>query len=319
MKEHSVLPYNYKTLDGEEWRNFSGKLAGCAQPGSHSYGDLEDSKILVNLKKGQSPENAGVDENLISNLDAIYAQGVRTIYNLVLPPSDRDPELIKQLWETKFRDTKYVTEIKGVSTAVEDFTPPTQEQLQLISNDAIEKMRNGENVLVHCRGGMGRTGTILSAIYMKAHEQYDADKAISYIRKNYSKHAVETEGQEDSLKIFGRELQQAKEVEIIPTVRLSSAATQLSAAESEAAARPRSADMLLNAAENEVKEARMPNFSKRKLLSLQLNDAVSKELKKITKITSALIKKETLDRDLEAPLLGKKSSFLTKVKKTLGY
>ena len=205
------LPYGYKVLQGEEWTGL-GKLAGSSQPGGASYG-RDDDAILAKLEDGKTIEQAGVDELLLLNLDSLYQEGVRTIYNLVLPPSDRNPMLIKKVWEDKFADTKYVTSINEVSTAIEDFRPPSQDQLQLITDDAVEKIRNGEHILVHCRGGMGRTGTILSAIYMKLCEQYDARQAISYVREHYSYGAVETRSQEESLRVFGRELQQKKAIQ----------------------------------------------------------------------------------------------------------
>ena len=71
--------------------------------------------------------------------------------------------LIKQIWESNmFKNTRYITEIRGVSTAIRDFGPPSPEQLELITDDVIEKLGQGEHVLVHCLGGIGRTGTILS-------------------------------------------------------------------------------------------------------------------------------------------------------------
>ncbi len=169
------LPSKFKFLDEKKWKIFPGKLAGSSQPNSSD------------------------------NLIAIYAQGIKSIYNLV-PAKDKDPTLIKSSWESRFMEAHYITEINNVTIAIEDFKAPTQEQLHLITDDVIVNIKKGKNILVHCRAGMGRTGTILAAIYMKACQKYDSDEAIEYIRVNYSPHAIETSSQENALKIFGENL-----------------------------------------------------------------------------------------------------------------
>ncbi|MEK6733831.1 MAG: dual specificity protein phosphatase family protein, partial [Pseudomonadota bacterium] len=169
------LPSKFKFLDEKKWKIFPGKLAGSSQPNSSD------------------------------NLIAIYAQGIKSIYNLV-PAKDKDPTLIKSSWESRFMEAHYITEINNVTIAIEDFKAPTQEQLHLITDDVIVNIKKGKNILVHCRAGMGRTGTILAAIYMKACQKYDSDEAIECIRVNYSPHAIETSSQENALKIFGENL-----------------------------------------------------------------------------------------------------------------
>ncbi len=199
----SELPYGYKVLNEEAWSKFPGKLVGSSRPGNE-YNLLEKDLIINNLRNGITPEEAGVNDQLISNLNALNEQNIQTIYSLLSP---HDP-LIKEVWETKYENKKYLTEIDGIETAIEDFEAPSQEQLQLITNDALERLRNGENILVHCEGGIGRTGTILAAIYMKSNKEYDADRAISYIRMHYSSWAIESTSQRDSLAVFGTSLQQ---------------------------------------------------------------------------------------------------------------
>lgn len=205
------LPNNYKIIDGKEWSIFLGRVAGSAQPGrKESY--HKDSQILAQLMAGKSIEQAGVDEALLSNLSGLYLEGIRSIYNLVtVTENSRNPMLIKQIWESNmFKNTRYITEIRGVSTAIRDFGPPSPEQLELITDDVIEKLSQGEHVLVHCLGGIGRTGTILSAIYMKTHEQYNAKEAIKYIRRTYLDNAVESSSQEEALRVFGQSLEQQR-------------------------------------------------------------------------------------------------------------
>lgn len=159
--------------------------------------------MLGNLEKGSAIEESGIDEELLSELSFLYDQGTRIIYSLVIHPDcTRDHRLIKYIWENRFKDTQYITEINGMSIGVKDFDAPSQEQFEVITNDAIEKLNAGNNILFHCHGGAGRTGAMLCAVYMKAHNHYDSEQAISRIRQTCSKNAVESQVQKDELKLF---------------------------------------------------------------------------------------------------------------------
>ena len=207
------LPNNYKIIKNVISDGI-GCFAGCAQPGGAINGK-DDDKIINKLQEGKNFEEAGIDKKLLSNLDSIYHEGIRTIYNLVLsssnenPLSNRNPELLKRIWESsRYVGTTYIMEINGVSTGIEDFCPPSEKQLQLITEDAVRRIHNGEHILVHCQGGMGRTGTVLAAIYMKLISEHNYTRAIEYIRSYYHQRAIETISQIESLKIFGEVISQ---------------------------------------------------------------------------------------------------------------
>ena len=53
-------------------------------------------------------------------------------------------------------------------------------------------VREGNNILVHCVGGHGRTGTLLMCLLLR--EGYTGD-VLFWLRKNYCKKAVETKRQ----------------------------------------------------------------------------------------------------------------------------
>jgi protein-tyrosine phosphatase len=199
MKDN--FPNQYKVLD----QSLPGKIAGSAQPG-RMENDTKDLRILANLKKNLSPQEAGVDSELMSNLTSIHNDGITIIYCLLGDGADRKTALLKHLWEHIDPANQYILKINDLDIEIDDFAAPSREQLEIITNDAISKMQEGKNILVHCRGGMGRTGTILAAIYMKIHREFDGEKAINQVRENYNYHAVESRAQEESLKEFGRNL-----------------------------------------------------------------------------------------------------------------
>ena len=53
--------------------------------------------------------------------------------------------------------------IEHVRICVEDFTPPTQEQLREFNELCDRALAEGEKVLAHCWAGRGRTGTFLAS------------------------------------------------------------------------------------------------------------------------------------------------------------
>ncbi len=192
------LPSRFKTFTDQEWAS-QGRLSGSAQPGFKSSGLFKDSKILDNLKRGSFPEQAGVDKLLLDNLESLHQNGIHTIYSLADHEHDRDSELLKYLWMSNHPGNVYITKIDDTELEIKDFQPPTQDQLSKISIDAKKRMEKGENILVHCGAGIGRTGTVLAAIQMLMHKQYNAEKSIAYIKQNYYPSAIEGEEQESAL------------------------------------------------------------------------------------------------------------------------
>jgi protein-tyrosine phosphatase len=188
----------------------NGRLAGSQQPGYQKNNPANDWEILrklksltkAELKNREKLKLPGVDEELLQALDFINSQKITTIYSLSDYEHDRNPELIKLLWENLFQGTEYILEINGIYTEVKDFTSPSQEQLNVISQDVIKNMYLGKNVLVHCGYGAGRTGTVLSAIHMSIKENENPNTAINFVRSKHLKDSVETNKQKNSLKKY---------------------------------------------------------------------------------------------------------------------
>lgn len=86
---------------------------------------------------------------------------------------------------------------------IEMSVPDSIESVDLMVLSPISQyISNGKGVLVHCRGGIGRAGTIGACMLKKLNLQESYSKAISYIRKKRDKRCIESRKQEDFVKSF---------------------------------------------------------------------------------------------------------------------
>jgi protein-tyrosine phosphatase len=106
----------------------------------------------------------------------------------------RIPELLEQ-------DT--IGNIEILRFAIEDMGVPREaesERFQTFVQDIIWRLEQDQNVVVHCRGGLGRTGT-LAACVLVALGRHTADEAIAAVREA-RKGTVQTREQEDFVRLF---------------------------------------------------------------------------------------------------------------------
>ncbi len=73
---------------------------------------------------------------------------------------------------------------------------PSFETMHSILNFIDCEIKSGKKVLVHCVGGLGRSG-IVAACFLKKFENIDSEKAIQIVRDSRSKRAIESKIQED--------------------------------------------------------------------------------------------------------------------------
>lgn len=82
---------------------------------------------------------------------------------------------------------------------IKDRGSPTQKDIEVLIPSLVEHLTMGENILVHCRGGLGRAGTITACCL--CHFGFTSESAISSIRQNRPG-AIQTRKQEECVDIY---------------------------------------------------------------------------------------------------------------------
>ena len=135
------------------------ELAGMAHPGSSRF--------------------------LRENLEFLKDEGIGAIVSLTLSPLE--PALVEQ------------SGFRYLHIPVEDFTPPTLDQVEAFIRFFESAQQDGLSVVVHCGAGQGRTGTMLACAFVE--RGFAADEAIRRIR-DIRPCSIETADQEHLIERF---------------------------------------------------------------------------------------------------------------------
>lgn len=139
-------------------------------------------------KKAHSLFGAPWNRNLELDLDRLKAvYQVQTLISLI------EEQELEQLQIYGLVSAANQRQIALFRSPIVDGSIPSLEQANNISHIAINLANSGQRVVFHCRGGLGRAGTLTACVL--THLGYSASEAITLTRK-HRKGALETPQQE---------------------------------------------------------------------------------------------------------------------------
>ncbi len=117
-----------------------------------------------------------------------------------------EPEEFEMYGVPDFKERAQETGVEVVHFPIRDVDTPhkgqSAEYASLIER-ILRLLGDDRTVVVHCRGGLGRTGTVVASVLVAAGR--GPDEAIGLVRKFRSERAVETTGQERYVRRFAEE------------------------------------------------------------------------------------------------------------------
>lgn len=145
-------------------------------------------------KKQRSAMSGAWDRDLGLDLDAIKAWGASAIITLIEPHEIRDLKVEGIDEQTGRRGMEWLhMPITDVSAPDERFAKAWRQHGARL----IDRLRTGDRVLVHCKGGLGRAGTVAALMLVElGMAPDDAVRAVRQARKG----AIETPAQESHVR-----------------------------------------------------------------------------------------------------------------------
>jgi protein-tyrosine phosphatase len=138
------------------------------------------------------------DRKLNDDLTSLKKNNIRHIYSLITAQELKSygvPTLMKEFVSAGIGST-HVDVLDGAPLKI-------KETLQLVQDIDIHLKRE-ENVLIHCLGGLGRSGTLAAAYFIW--RGMEVDEAIKVVRESRSARAIETQAQVKFLHKFKQAL-----------------------------------------------------------------------------------------------------------------
>lgn len=170
---------------------------------------------LFTIKTGLAQQAHLIDTSMMENTFALYKFPIKNNFIALSPlPSskflDQDIQLLRSnqitnvitLVQTKELESANLNhffdqlEQKGIQSyhfPIEDFGIPSHEQMDSIYHTLASMLEKGENTLIHCKGGLGRSGTVMAAFAKNYVKEVDP---ITYVREIRGKEAIENQQQE---------------------------------------------------------------------------------------------------------------------------
>jgi protein-tyrosine phosphatase len=145
------------------------------------------------------PGRCEVSGDVEEDIATILSLGIGTVVSLV---SDAEMAMYGVLG---LRSALRMSGLRSVQFVIEDKQAPADLQAtRLLCASLLRWLGEGENILLHCIGGWGRSGTIAACLL--AHQGYDAESAVELVRQARSPYCVETARQFDFVRTYARSL-----------------------------------------------------------------------------------------------------------------
>ncbi|MFZ6053090.1 protein-tyrosine phosphatase family protein [Halocola ammonii] len=132
-------------------------------------------------------------ENLEEDVKMLKDQNITAVVSLV------SKEELKEKGLTNFFEVFESHGIEVYHSPIVDYGLPEQSQMDSILNYVQSQLDSGENVLVHCMGGYGRSGTVMGSY---ANAILGVDDPIEYVRETRGQDAIETKEQEEFVRSY---------------------------------------------------------------------------------------------------------------------
>lgn len=149
-------------------------------------------------KKGDSVFDGAWDRDLDVDLDVIKAWGAKAVLSLI---EDHEFGLLSV---SGLGDAVKSRGIDWYHFPIRDLDAPTPEAMQMwrnLSPHLHQTLENGDRLLIHCRGGLGRAGTVAALLLVeRGHSASESIKIVRAARPG----AIETQEQERLVVSHGR-------------------------------------------------------------------------------------------------------------------
>lgn len=126
--------------------------------------------------------------NLEEDIELMKSMNISVVVTLV------SNEELQQKNLPHFFETLEKNNLEVFHSPIEDYSTPSIEQTDSILNFIQTCIDNKKNVLIHCMGGYGRSGTIMGCF---ANKYLNETNPIQYVRNTRGEDAIETEAQEE--------------------------------------------------------------------------------------------------------------------------
>ncbi|EPG64800.1 cyclin-dependent kinase inhibitor 3 [Leptospira wolffii serovar Khorat str. Khorat-H2] len=202
----SLLRYAMHTLSFDEssrvqkiWALYTGGI--CAEKVKEFL--LLSKRLRIDMlslegKKGRIgltllPGRKDRDRDLISDIDTIREEGISTVVSLLTENEYAEygvPDL-KEAYQKSGMDSVFYP--------ILDQKVPDRSSLEVLLDRMDTELSSGKNILVHCVGGLGRSGTVAAA-YLIRKLGFTSEQAIRRVREVRSERAIESREQESFLR-----------------------------------------------------------------------------------------------------------------------